>query len=372
MMIRHFAIALAVLTAPAALAQPTANDAELAALAQQAREASGSPAVAVMLWQDGAARIGVSGVRAEGSDVTVMPDDLWHIGSDTKAMTATLAARLVERGVISWDDTIGERLGDVVGEMNPAYTDLTFRHLFSHRAGLPANIGMVDMIRFQMEGTGGRPMPEQRLDYATRILRTAPAAEAGTEFLYSNAGYVVAGAMIEQATGESWEALMTREVFEPLGMETGGFGPPGRSDVLDQPRGHRSGMLGGLTAVPPGPRADNPPVLGPAGTVHVSLGDLGLYLAAHMAGDRGEGGDYLTAESWQILHTPPFGGDYALGWGIQDGRLRHAGSNTMWFVQIVMDPQADRAVVIAFNDGRVDQVAPTMAPVFQALLAAPD
>jgi len=371
-MIRSFTLALAVLATPAALAQPATNDARLAALAETAREASGSPAVAVMLWQHGEARIGVAGVRAEGSDIAVTPDDLWHIGSDTKAMTATLAARLVERGVISWDDTIGERLGEVIEEIHPAYRDLTFRHLFSHRAGVPANIGMVDMVRFQMEGAGGRPMPEQRLDYATRMLRTAPAAEAETEFLYSNAGYVIAGAMIEQATAESWEALMAREVFEPLGMESAGFGPPGSADEIDQPRGHRSGMLGGLTAVAPGPRADNPPVLGPAGTVHVSLADLGRYLEAHIAGDRGEGGDYLTADGWHTLHTAPFGGDYALGWGLQNGRLLHAGSNTMWFVQILMDPANDRAVVIAFNDGRTDRVAPTMGPIFQELLAGPD
>ena len=372
MMIRDFAIAMAVLTAPTAFAQSTADNAELAVLAEQAREASGAPAVAVMLWQDGAARIGVAGLRATGSEIAVTPDDLWHIGSDTKAMTATLVARLVEADVIGWDDTIGDHLGAVIEDMDPAYPALSFRHLLSHRAGLPANIGMVDMIRFQMEGVTGRPMPEQRLDYAARMLRTAPAAEPETDFLYSNAGYVIAGAMLEQATGESWESLMTAQVFEPLGMASAGFGPPGSNEVIDQPRGHRAGVLGGLTPVPPGPRADNPPVLGPAGTVHVSLSDLGRYLDAHMAGGRGEVSGYLTADSWQELHTPPFGGNYALGWGIQNGRLLHAGSNTMWFVQIVMDVSSDRAVVIAFNDGRTDRVAPSMGPVFEALLAPPD
>ncbi len=371
-MIRHLVIALAVLTAPAAFAQATPNDTELAALAEQAREASGAPAVAVMLWHAGEARIGVAGVRAISSDVPVTPDDLWHIGSDTKAMTATLVARLVESGAISWDDTIGERLGAVIENIDPAYADQDFRHLLSHRAGLPANIGMVDMVRFQMEGVAGRPLPQQRLDYAGRMLRMAPAAEAQSEFLYSNAGYVIVGAMLEQTTGESWETLITREVFEPLAMASAGFGPPGSTAVIDQPRGHRSGLFGALTAVPPGPRADNPPVLGPAGTVHVSLTDLGRYLGAHMAGDRREPNDYLTADSWQTLHTPPFGGNYALGWGVRDGRLLHAGSNTMWFVQIVMEPESDRAVVIAFNDGRTDQLAPVMGPIIEALLAPAD
>ena len=82
-----------------------------------------------------------------------------------------------------------------------------------------------------------------------------PAAQAETEFLYSNAGYVIAGAMLEQVTGESWEELIRTEVFEPLGMTRAGFGAPGSADAVDQPRGHRAGLFGGLNAVAPGPRA---------------------------------------------------------------------------------------------------------------------
>ena len=55
-------------------------------------------------------------------------------------MTATLVARLVEKGGISWDDTIHAQLGESVPKMHDDYRDVTFNHLLLHRGGLAANI----------------------------------------------------------------------------------------------------------------------------------------------------------------------------------------------------------------------------------------
>jgi CubicO group peptidase (beta-lactamase class C family) len=96
------------------------------------------------------------------------------------------------------------------------------------------------------------------------------------EHLYSNGGYIVAGAMLEALTGQTWETLMEQELFQPLGITTAGFGAPGTSAVRDQPWGHlRSG--GTWTPLSPGPGADNPAAIGPAGTVHIALSDITLY-----------------------------------------------------------------------------------------------
>lgn len=350
-----------------AMAQPAEPVADLDALAAEALADSGAPAVGLMHWRDGELRVGVAGTREHRGDVPVQVTDRWHVGSSTKSMTAVLIARLVEQGVVDWDDTIQIHLGEVIPDMDPIYAGLNFRHLLSHRSGVRANIGMLDMIRFATEGVEGRPMPEQRLDYATQILTSEPAATAEDEFLYSNAGYVIAGAMLEQATGESWEILMRREVFLPLGLASAGFGAPGDEVIVDEPRGHRSGLFGGLSPKT-GAEADNPPVLGPAGTVHLSLQDTATYLAAHLAGARGEGSGYLSTESWLHLHTPPFGGDYALGWGLQGGELLHAGSNTMWLVQWVMDPHDNEAIAIAFNDGGINRLQPVLGRVADELM----
>ena len=94
-------------------------------------------------------------------------------------MTATLVARLAEQGVISWDDTVEQHLGAVIPEMNPAYAELTFRHLLSHRAGLRANVGMMDMIRFGARGADGEALPPQRIEYAEKVLASRSGRDAG-------------------------------------------------------------------------------------------------------------------------------------------------------------------------------------------------
>ena len=327
-----------------------AQDEDERSAIEQALVASGSPAIGAVRWKDGEVMIRTAGLRESGGDNAVTSDDLWHIGSNTKSMTATLIARLVERGDIAWDDTIEQRLGTHVQGIDPAYFDMTFLHLLSHRAGLVANVDQPSMLTFMGEGLSGRPMSEQRLDYAGRILSIQPSTTPGSAMHYSNAGYVIAGAMIEQATGESWEDLLRREVFEPLGMDSADFGAPGDSETVDQPRGHRASITGPV-AVPPGPFADNPPVMGPGATVHLSLPDMARYLGAHIEGANGVESAYLSAENWQRLHTAPFGGDYALGWGLSGSVILHAGSNTMWFAQFVMMPEENLAIAIVFNDG---------------------
>jgi D-alanyl-D-alanine carboxypeptidase len=366
-MLRTLILTGIVAFAPPLWAQGAVNDPALAELAESARSESGAPAVGILRWQDGELRIGVAGIREQGEEAQVTVDDLWHIGSNTKSMTATLVARLAEQGVISWDDTIGDVLGAQIETINPQFEGLNFRHLLSHRSGIASNVNMVQMFQFRAQQVSGRAMGEQRIDYAAAVLGGDAAATPVEAFLYSNAGYVVAATMLEQITGESWEDLLTREVFNPLDMTSAGFGSPGTAETIDQPRGHVRGMLGGLSARTPGPTADNPLVMGPAGTVHASLGDMAKYMSMHLAGARGEDTTYLSRESWQILHTAPFDGDYAMGWGVRGDTLLHAGSNTMWLVQFILNPDENLAVAVAFNEARMASLQPQLGRILEAL-----
>ena len=345
----------------AALAAIT-NDPELAGIAEATRLVANSPAAGVAVVLDGEIRVGVAGAREVRGPADVAPDDLWHVGSNTKSMTATLVARLAENGTISWEDTIGGVLGDSVGDVHPDYARLTYSHLLTHRAGLPGNISFGELVRFITIDSERTPIREQRLEYSRRVLRRRPAGTPG-EFEYSNGGYVVAAAMLEASTGMSWEQLMQAEVFDPLGLQSAGFGPPGfkadrrESRVVDQPRGHRNWLIRGLRPVRPGPNADNPAFTGPAGTVHMSLEDLARYLSAHLAGSRGEESEYLSPESWALLHTPPAGFTYAMGWGVKGAVISHNGSNTLWYVSMEFRPGENAAAIVAFNDGRIRRLA---------------
>ncbi len=140
---------------------------------------------------------------------------------------------------------------------------------------------------------------------------------------------------------------MRRRLFEPLGMASAGFGPP---RPLPQPQGHRGRLPLGV-----GPGADNPRVLGPAGTVHASLEDWGKFVALHLRGPSA-GSELLSRESFARMHFPTPGGSYAMGWGAVErdwgGRVvTHAGSNLYWYAVVWAAPEQDFAVLVATNEG---------------------
>jgi len=273
----------------------------------------------------------VDGLRSVESDLPVTTTDRWHIGSCTKSMTATLAARLVEAGRIRWTTTIGEVLGRLVPGLHPACREANLLHLFSHHAGLMRDPPGV--IGFQH-----RPGPHlvaERLLYVRRLLREAPIARLGAANIYSNGGFVVAGAMLEIAAGKPYETLMREQVFAPLGMTSAGFGPPALPDHLDAPLGHGHGANGQLVPVKNIRDLESPPpCANPCGGVHLSLGDLLAYLKAHR-----DHPSLLSEDSWKTLHTPPFGDGAALGWGMGgDGTFGHSGSNGFWWAQVQVTP----------------------------------
>ncbi|MBL8531148.1 MAG: beta-lactamase family protein [Hyphomonadaceae bacterium] len=333
------------------------------------RAGAGSPAFVGAAAKRGGRSIHfVDGLRAIGQPQTVGPNDRWHVGSITKSMTATLVARAVEARRVSWDDTVGEVLGAAVPDMREEYRAASLRHLLSHQSGLPANIEMAQLLAFPRDSADARA---DRIAYARLGLQQQPVGAMGANFTYSNTGYVIAGAMLEAKLGAPWEELISRHVFSPLRMTSAGQGAPGTPGAYDQPVGHalgatvvgETGASASLTPYPPGDAiTDNPAALGPAGSVHASVQDMFKYLAAHR--DRTS---FLRRESWDTLHSPPFGGTYAMGWARRDGMLWHNGSNTLWYAEVMFDRTRGVIAMAATNDGRVGVVS---QPIGAALVGA--
>jgi len=347
----------------------TAPGASSASAEDEARQlvAAGAPGAAVLRLDDAGLHLGVAGERALGGEDPVTPGDRWHLGSNTKAMTAVLVARLVDAGILDWGDTVGTWLAEL--DPHPSVGGATLPQLLAHRSGLPANAEPAVMMALFGADALRDPVADRR-SYAASVLGApGPAPGGPAPFLYSNAGYVVVGAMLEAATGLPWESLIQTWVWEPLGITTGGFGPP-----PDGIQGHRADPDGRLTPQPPGAFADNPPALGPAGRAHMSLPDYGRFLHAVLDGARGQGApDFLTAASWtRLLATvegPRAPGDpaYALGWGVlEEGRfLQHAGSNGLWFVRARLEPATGRAVVAAVNEARMERLGEAMNAILE-------
>lgn len=324
---------------------------DLAGLIEPVVRHSRLPALgAAVVTADGLVAVGAAGVRSWSAAVPATAGDQWHIGSCTKTMTATLVARLVERGLLGWETTIGEVLGP---DVHPAWKKVTVAWLLSHRSGAPLNFS--EDLWERMVARGGS-VPEQRRFFVTEGLKAAPAAAPNTETIYSNSAFLVAGVMLETLTGASWEDLMRREVFEPLGMTDTGFGAPGTPGQLDQPLGHTRGDSG-WTPVALGPGADNPAATGPAGTVHTTLADWARFVAAHLRGERGDE-RFLRRATWRRLHRPGGRGwGYTPGWAVGERGsaggtvLRHLGSNGFWVAEATLLPRRNLAVLLITNVG---------------------
>jgi len=315
---------------------------------------TGAPALAgAVVAREGVVWLQAGGVRREGSPEPVTTDDLWHLGSNTKAMTAAVYARLVESGRAHWGATVPELFPGLA--VDPAWRATTVEALLSHRAGL-SDAGLIDGTWLRARHGDQRPLTEQRAEFAARALGAPPGGTAGA-FEYGNANYIVVGAAIERITAAAWEQAMRTELFAPLGMTTAGFGAP----KGDQPWGHADGLFGtglGGGARDPAGIADNPAALGPAGTAHMALKDHAAFVRLFL----NQGGGLLKPETVARLTRPTLAAEepgYALGWGVYNHRdwalgpaLFHEGSNSMWHALAVVGPARGLAVVTASNDSR--------------------
>ena len=329
----------------------------------------GLPALAAAVAKDGRiVAIGAVGTRLLGVDIPVTVTDRFHLGSDTKAMTATLAGTLIDKGRLRWASTIGEVLGPVIPNLKPNFAAITLEQLLSHTSGLPTDNDEITALYF-----GSRAYDMTSTEYRRLIIgdwgtKHEPAHTGNWPFEYANFGYIVVGAMIEQVTGEPWESLIRKQIFEPLGLKTAGLGPQATMGLYDAPVGHAvDDKMGKITPRPWGPSADAPAVVGPAGIVHMSIGDFATW-AAWNAGEGKRGPPILTPETLKHLHAShvtmdiadakpgtPKSGAYGFGWGLvqftwsDQPLLTHSGSNSMNLATILVDPVNDIGIVIATN-----------------------
>jgi CubicO group peptidase (beta-lactamase class C family) len=311
-------------------------------------EKHGIPGMAAaVVTTKGLLAIGAAGVRESGKEAKATTKDLWHLGSCTKAMTATLCAQLVEEKALSWDGTVAEAFQDVKA-VDAGWRKATLAMLCDQTAGAPSDLSG-DGLWARLWNHRGTPF-EQRVSLAEGVLAKPPLHEPGSKFVYANANYALAGAMAERAAKKPWEELIRDRLFRPLGMDSAGFGAPGSAKEVDQPRGH--GADG--KPVLPGPGSDNPPAIGPGGTVHMTIEDWGKFVSLHL-----RRGPLLKEESFRRLHEVPGGAKegYAMGWrvtarGWASGPvLTHSGSNTMWFSTAWLAPKKGMAFLVCCNRG---------------------
>ncbi|MDW2980250.1 MAG: serine hydrolase [Rhodanobacter sp.] len=190
------------------------------------------PGIAVGVIEHGqVVYVRTAGETVAGSGQPVTPRTLFKIASNSKAMTTTLLGRLVDQGKLRWDDPVTKYLPQF--RMNDPWVTANMRvgDLLTHASGLPEGGG--DLMLWP------EPNAFTRADIIHGLRFIKPAYSFRSQYQYDNLLYVVAGEVAAAAGGASYETLMQREVFEPLGLDRCQVGAWNRDTVGDVATPHR-------------------------------------------------------------------------------------------------------------------------------------
>jgi CubicO group peptidase (beta-lactamase class C family) len=340
---------------------------------EQIKAAVGVPGLSVTIVEDGRVTLARGyGVRKLGEDERVDADTIFQLGSVGKAFTTAALALLVDRGRIAWDDPVTKHV-PWFQMYDPWVTrEMTVIDLLVHRSGL--GLGAGDLM-FVPRSTLTRAETVRRLRY----IRPARSFRSG--YAYDNVLYVVAGQLIEEVSGKTWERFVREDVLVPAGMRTATSDRGERRRTANRawPHARRDGPMHGMGTQKPlddSGQAEFDPELGanaaPAGGVAASANDMGRWIQIQLAkGALPERSGRLFSEAaarqmWTprvhlpispspgptAAATPQFNG-YALGWNERDYRghrlLMHTGAVFGAQAIIILVPGRNVGFSVAIN-----------------------
>jgi CubicO group peptidase (beta-lactamase class C family) len=246
--------------------------------------------------------------------------------------------------------TLAEMFPELAGTMQRDYRAVTIAQLLSHIGGFPYQPETSERI------TDGRAtmLTGRRYEYVKAAVEDQPAAPPGTKVIYSGGAIVVASAA-ERLTRQSYESLMQRLLFKPLGMMHAGFGDTSAHGRIDGPWSHAM-KDDAVTPIPPD-RSQAIQTRAPVGrNVHCSVIDLARFAALHIHGAQGRS-RFLRPETFRRLQTAVPPSNFAPGWAIEhpawtkDTVLAHNGSNGQNYAVCRIVPDAGFAVCVMTNLG---------------------
>ena len=325
---------------------------------ETAVEETGTPGTAVALVHDGEEHAGAFGVTSVENPLEVTPETLFQIGSITKTVTGTVAMIFVERGELDLDAPVRRYLPKLALADHDVATRVTTRHLLTHTAGWVGDY-------FADHGAGDDAL-ERMLGDLPRLPQLTPLGEIWS---YNNAGFYIAGRILEIVGGASYEQLVQTLLFEPLGLEHSLFFA---EDVMTRrfAMGHHRADDGPSTVARPWPigRAHHA-----AGGVSSTVLDLVRYARFHLS----DGEGILTRTSLDEMQRPqaaaaPIFGSVGLTWGIDDAtgvRLVHHGGGTNGQVaHLSFAPDTGTILAVLTNGQRGGEVVQAaLARVVEAL-----
>lgn len=279
---------------------------------------------------------------------TASLDDRFHIGSNTKAMTAFMIARYVEKGKLTWSTKFFDIFPEWKDSSQKEYLPITLQDLLSHRARLQACQGEDDPVIPELKGTP----QEKRKAFGKFILTTKPVdPDSVHPFIYSNAGYTLAALMLERVTHKSWEQLVEKVFNQDLKLNVK-LSWPENQNAKDT-WGHFS-ENNKLIPVPSTTdyRLD---YTEPAGDLNIRLKDYIRFIQLNLQGLQGQS-NYLSSKTYRFIHKGIDG--YALGWYniYENGKelSSHSGTAGTYYTLVHIDRIHGLAYIIFTNSFNPD------------------
>ena len=332
-------LTLALTLTPAAAAPPPDLDDYVA----QAMATFEPPGMALAVVENGQTTVARGyGIRKLGEKARADEHTIFPIGSCTKAFTSAALAMLVDEGKLKWDDKVAEKLPGF--RMYDAFTtaEMTVRDLLVHRSGL--GLGAGDLLWL-----GGTDFTRPQLIERLRYIKPATSFRSG--YAYDNVLYIVAGQLVEQLSGMSWESFVAQRILKPLGMKDTvvPFDAPLKVANRVAPHARLDGPMRGMGHVQVlANNALDSASVAPAGSIQASATDIAAWMKTQLAHGVMPSGKRLFSEAqsremWTGQTIEPADGLppvldlrasnfnlYALGWSVQDYRghkiVQHAGA----------------------------------------------
>ena len=354
--------ALALVLAGAGGGALAAPPADLDAFVAQSMKIFGPPGATVAIVEGGKIVLAKGyGVRSIAGNAKVDEHTAFPIGSETKAFTAAALAILVDQKKLKWSDRVVDQLPGFKMYDPYATEHMTVRDLLTHRSGL--GLGEGDLLIVPSTS-------RTRADIVHALRYLKPVTGFRESFAYDNILYIVAGALVESVSGESWEHFVQKHILEPLGMKDAataydlhaknGIVLHARTDGPVRGLGPQRILLHGLEG---GASA-------PAGAINASAVDMGHWMQVQLARGRLPGGGRLfseaqSAEMWRpivvvrddfpaaLSPIVPAFQDYGLGWFIESYHghtiVEHTGAVLGAVAGLYLIPEKNVGIAVMIN-----------------------
>ncbi len=220
---------------PAGARDPAALD----RIFEEAMSRYALPGMAMGVIENGnVAYVRTGGETIAGSGEPITPRTLFKIASNSKAMTASLLARQVDAGLLHWDDPVVKHLPGFRMHDPWVTREMQVRDLLVHNSGLPEGAG--DLMLWP------EPNHFERADIIAGLAYLQPERSFRSGYAYDNLMYVVAGEVAAAVGGASYEALVRREVFQPLGLSRCRVGEWSREEAGSVAQPHMQAASGNV------------------------------------------------------------------------------------------------------------------------------